>query len=128
MQRFTIAERLLAVALLPALALTARYLFGPTEQPLWLVFAVAVSLATPVLALLVAHSITAPTRRAAQAVSGLAAGGSREIAPARMARAEIVRLSAAIDDLLARTMARKRAESENTRLDEAERAARRANL
>jgi methyl-accepting chemotaxis protein len=128
MQRLTIAERLLVVALLPALGLLLRHLFGPPEQPVWLLFGVAISLVTPLLVIFVGLSITTPIRRATQAVNSLAGGGSREQSEAREARAEVVRLSAAVDRLLATTAGRRRSESENARLDEAERAARSANL
>jgi len=107
MQRLTIAERLLVVALLPALALLVRHLAGPPEEPVWLLFGAAVSILTPLLAILVGLSITTPIRRATQAINGLAASGSHEGPPEREARAELVRLSAAIDALLAAAAGRK---------------------
>jgi len=132
MQRFTITERLFVVALLPALALLVRQAFGPAEPPVWLLFEAAVSILTPVLAVFLGLSITTAIRRATVAVNGLAGSGAREAPKTqiekREARAETARLSAAIAALLAATAGRKRHESENTRLEEAERAARRANL
>jgi methyl-accepting chemotaxis protein len=128
MQRLTIAERLLVVALLPAVALLMRHLFGPPEEPLWLLFDAAISILTPLLAVFVGLSITTPIRRATQAINGLAGSGSRAGPPTREARAELVRLSAANATLLAATAGRKRAESERARLEQAEREARRTNL
>ena len=128
MQRLTISERLLAVALLPALALLARHAFGPPDNVVWTLFCVAVAALAPALTLLVALSITTQVRRATQAVAGLAGSGSREPSANREARSEIVRLAAAVGDMLASVTGRKRTESESTRLEEAERAARRANL
>ena len=44
MQRLTISERLLAVALLPALALLARHAFGPPDNVVWTLFCVAIAM------------------------------------------------------------------------------------
>ena len=128
MQRLTVSERLLVVALLPALGLLARHLFGPPDAPAWMLFCVAVSLLSPVLAVFVGLSISTPVRRATQAIAGLSASGSREAAEGREARSETVRLSTAVSEMVATTVARKRSLSDDERLDEAERAARRANL
>src|ERR1044072_2074175 len=95
MQRLTISERLLVVALLPALALLARHVFGPPDNVLWTLFCVAVPALSPVLTLPVSLSITTQVRRATQAMRGLAGGGSREASTDRQARSETVRLGAA---------------------------------
>src|SRR5581483_4472525 len=104
MRRLTLTERLLLVALLPALALLARQAFGPAEPPVWLLFEAAVSILTPVLAVLLGLAITTAIRRATQAVNGLAGSGARDAAQAHdaaHARAEEVRLSAAVSALIA---------------------------
>ncbi len=128
MQRLTISERLLAVALLPALALLARHLFGPPDNVVWALVSVAVAALAPALTLLVALSITTQVRRATQAVGGLSGGGSREPSADRKARSETARLAAAVNDMLAAVSTRKRTESQADRLEQAERAARRTNL
>jgi methyl-accepting chemotaxis protein len=130
MQRLTICERLFIVALLPVLVLLAQHVFGlpPDASPVWTFLSIAVSALSIGLTLFVGRSIAAPVRRATQAIGGLAGAGSRQSAHGREARAETVRLSAAIDGMIAATASRKRAEAQDARLDEAERAARRANL
>jgi methyl-accepting chemotaxis protein len=128
MQRLTVSERLLIVAILPALGLLARHLFGPPDAPVWMLFCVAVSLVAPVLAIFVGLSIATPVRRATQAIAALSGSGSREASEGREARSETVRLSTAVDEMVATTVARKRSQSDYERLDEAERAARSANL
>jgi len=65
-------------------------------------------------------------RRATQAVAGL--GGGSDVSANREARSETVRLAAAIAEMLGSVTGRKRTESEASRLDEAERTARRTNL
>ena len=128
MERLTISERLLAVALLPALALLARHACGPPDNVVWTLFCVAVAALAPALTLLVALSITTQVRRATQAVAGLGGGSSRDVSANREARSETVRLAAAIAEMLGSVTGRKRTESEASRLDEAERTARRINL
>ena len=128
MQRLTICERLLAVALLPAVALLARHVFGPPDHVVWMLFCVAIAALSPVLTLFVGLSITSQVRRATQAIRGLAGGRSRGTSEGGEARAETARLSDAIAEMVATTAGRKRAQSEDARLDEAERAARRTNL
>ena len=128
MQRLTISERLLAVALLPALALLARHAFGPPDNVVWTLFCVAVAALAPALTLLVSLSITTQVRRATQAVAGLAGRVSRDVSASREARSETVRLAAAVGEMLGSVAERKRTESEASRLDEAERTARRTNL
>ena len=128
MQRLTVSERLLAVALLPTLGLLVRHLFGPPDEPAWMLFCVAVSLASPVLAIFAGLSIATPVRRATQAIAGLSGTGSREPSEGREARSETVRLSTAVSEMVATAMARKRSQFDVEHLDEAERAARRANL
>ena len=64
MQRLTVPERLLVVALVPALALLARETLGPSGQTasFWSVFSIGIALLSIGLALFVARSLTLPIR------------------------------------------------------------------
>src|SRR5258708_35866487 len=99
MQHLTISERLLIVALLPALALLIRHAFGPADDVIWTMVFGAVTILSPVLALLVSRSITAQIRRATQAIRGLRGGAARHAAGTPEPRAETARLSAAIGEV-----------------------------
>src|SRR5437016_6334908 len=75
MQRLTVPERLLVVALLPALALLAREFFGSVAQAafFWPLFSAAIAVSSIGLALLVARSLALPIRQATEAVEPLIA-------------------------------------------------------
>ena len=126
MQRLTVRERLLVVALAPALALLVRESFGPSAQSvsLWPVFSCAVAALSIGLAWLVGRSIALPIRQATDALEPLIKTG----ADRGSVRGEIARFGAAIAELIAAANGRERADAENGKLDRAERAARRANL
>ena len=78
MQRLTVPERLLVVALLPALALLARESFGPggsgQSGSWWAAFSFAVPALSIALALWVARSLTLPIRQAVDALSANVVG------------------------------------------------------
>ena len=126
MQRLTIPERLLVVALLPTLALLARDSFGPagTGQAAWFwtVVNVAIAALSIALALLFARSLVLPIRQATDALNSLIA------TPAQRPRGEIARLKAAVSELVEGAAGRARHQVELEKLDQAERAVRRANL
>ena len=125
MQRLTVPERLLVVALLPALTLLARQSLGLSGQTsFWPIFSAAVAASSIGLALLVARSLTLPIRQATNALDPLIKAGTDQPDP----RGEIARLGAAVSKLVAAAAARERADGKNEKLDRAERAARRANL
>jgi methyl-accepting chemotaxis protein len=127
MQRLTIPERLLVVALLPALALLARESFGSSGQTVsfWPIFSIAAAALSIVLALLVARSLALPIRQATDALDPLVGAGQ----PRRPnVRGEIAHLSSVVDALAKAAAGRARQEVEQGKLDQAERAARRANL
>lgn len=130
MERLTVPERLLVVALVPALALLARESFGPTgagqAASLWLVFSIAVSAASVGLALVVARSMAGPIREATNALDPLAGGASQ--AADWKVRGEIARLRVVVAALAETATGRTRQNAEHGRLDRAERAVRRANL
>lgn len=126
MQRLTVPERLLVVALLPVLALLARDSLGGQTDPLWTIASIATSALSIGIALLVARSMALPIRQAADALDALVGEAAH---PAKQkVRGEIARLSAIVHALAeaANTLARR--EADQDKLDDAERAARRANL
>ncbi len=129
MQRLTVPERLLVVALLPALALLAREFFGPSNHTasFWPVFSVAIALTSIGLAILVARSLAVPIRQATDALQPLS-GVAENAADQPKPRSEIAHLRAVIDGIVAAAASRKRTEAEHERLDRAEQGARRANL
>src|SRR6185503_16278354 len=102
MQRLTVPERLLVVALVPALALLARETFGPLGQTasLWSIFSIAIALLSIGLALFVARSLTLPIREATVALDPLIAAGTGPPADQLQPRGEIARLGAAIGELV----------------------------
>src|SRR5687767_4171406 len=125
MQRLTVYERLLVVALLPALALLARDSFGPGGAgSLWTLVCIAISATSVGLALFVGRSLALPIRRAADALEPLAGG----VAQQQDARSEIARLCAVVHALPEAAIERARREADQDKLDDAERGARHANL
>ncbi|TMJ02366.1 MAG: hypothetical protein E6G97_12850 [Alphaproteobacteria bacterium] len=126
MQRLTVPERLLVVALLPALALLVRESFGPSSSAAshWPVFSIAVAALSIGLALLVGRSLALPIRQATAALALPLAAGSSGGTP----RSEIARLRAVIAKTIGAVADRERADTEDENLGRAERAARRANL
>ncbi|MEA2872689.1 MAG: hypothetical protein QOH67_2665 [Hyphomicrobiales bacterium] len=126
MRRLTVSERLLVVALLPALALLARDSFGAQAGSLWTTVSIAISALSIGLALLVARSLALPVRQAADALEPLV-GETGQIA-AQKPRSEIARLSAIVHSLTEAATGRALREAHEARLEDAERAARRANL
>jgi methyl-accepting chemotaxis protein len=126
MQRLTVSERLLVVALLPALALLVRDSFGGQAGSLWAIVSIAISALSIGLALLVARSLALPIRQAADALEPLV-GETGQIAGQKV-RGEIARLSAVVHSLTEAATGRARREADEARLDDAERAARHANL
>ena len=126
MQRLTVSERLLVVALVPALALLAHQVLGPGLAggfSLWTVVSLAIPIVSIVLALWVARSMALPIRQAVEAIGPLAGATNSETI-----RCEIARLSTVVRELTETTHDHEREDGENEKLDRAERAARRANL
>jgi len=130
MQRLTVPERLLVVALVPALALLARETLGPSGQTasFWSIFSIGIALLSIGLALFVARSLSLPIREATEGLDPLIGAGTDQPADKLQPRGEIARLGAAIGKLVAAATGRQRESAENETLDRAERAARRANL
>jgi methyl-accepting chemotaxis protein len=129
MRGLTVSERVLVVALLPALALLAREVFGSPAQnasALWTAFSLGVPAISIALALFVARSMVLPIRRAIEAIDTLAEHADE--AQRRPARDEIRLLSLVAGELTAAAAARTREAAELQKLGQAERAARRANL
>jgi methyl-accepting chemotaxis protein len=127
MQRLTVTERLLLVALLPALGLLARESFGPAGLALsfWPVFSILTATLSLGLAMLVARSVARPLRKAIDGLGPLAAG---EGDPAKHARSETASLTALAHLATEAACGRARLAADQDRLDRAERGARRANL
>jgi methyl-accepting chemotaxis protein len=129
MRRLTVSERLLAVALTPALALLAREVFAPSAgdpSSLWTAFSLAVPAFSIALALFVARSIALPIRHATEAIDTLVAPADRgQRGPDRN---EIRRLSTVTGELVEAAAERAREAVEQEKLGQAERTARRANL
>jgi methyl-accepting chemotaxis protein len=127
MQRLTVAERLLVVALLPALALLARESFGPggsgQSASWWTAFSFGVPALSIALALWVARSLTLPIRQAVDALSANVVGK-----PEKQPRSETACLTAVVGEMAEMEAGRARQDAEHEKLDRAERAARRANL
>jgi methyl-accepting chemotaxis protein len=123
MRRLTVSERLLVVALLPALALLARDSLGAQAGSVWALVSIAISVLSIGLALLVARSMALPIRQAADALEPL-------IEPAERphVRGEVARLGAIVHALTEAASARARREADEAKLDDAERTARHANL
>jgi methyl-accepting chemotaxis protein len=115
MQRLTVSERVLVVALLPTLGLLARDAFAPA-------ISIVVAATSIALALLVAHSLAKPVREAAETLNSLL--DTR----AQGSRGEIAELSAAVAAIAAAATARARQVGAQGKLDHAERVVRRANL
>ena len=115
MQRLTVSERLLVVVLVPTLGLLSRGYFGPAVS-------IAVVALSGALALVVARSLTKPIREAAETLSSFAD------VPVDRRRGELMRLSAAVAAIAAARNSRARQEIAHGKLDQAERAVRRANL
>jgi methyl-accepting chemotaxis protein len=115
MQRLTVFERLLLVALAPAVVVLW----------LWPALGVAVAAIGVVVAVPVARSIAGPVRQVAGTIAGLAAGSADT---ADVPHGEIEQLSVAAERLAAAVAARERDGSARAALDRAERSARRTNL
>src|SRR5215213_102290 len=115
MQRLTVSERVLVVALLPTLGLLARDAFGPS-------IGIVVAATSIALALLVAHSLAKPLRQATETLNFLLD------TPAQGPRGEIAGLSAAVSAIAAAATGRARQVGAQGKLDHAERVVRRANL
>ena len=130
MQRLTVPERLLVVALLPALGLLAREFFGSVAQAafFWPLFSAAIAVSSVGLALLVARSLALPIRQATEAVEPLIAAELNKSPDEPQPRCETARLDAAMAKLAEAAARRQRADAEQGKLDRAERAARRTNL
>jgi methyl-accepting chemotaxis protein len=134
MQRLTVSERLLVIALAPTLVLLLLLLRGAAAplapaDTVWLepAFGVAVIALAAALALLVAHSIARPLRHASDRIEALVVDGEGTEALSAP-RSEIARLDLATVRVAAAAQARARDGSAHAALDRAERGARRKNL
>src|SRR5690242_20824245 len=127
MQRLTVSERLLLVALLPALGLLARESFGPAAPgaSFWPVFSIVIAALALGLALLVARSLALPVRKAIEDIGPLAAGEGDSAERARSETASLMAIAHRASDAAS---GRARVTADQERLDRAERDARRANL
>src|SRR4029077_10839465 len=98
MQHLTVSERLLVVALLPALALLARESFGPGSSgqsaAWWAAFSFAVPALSIALALWVARSVTLPIRQAVEALGANVVGK-----PEKQPRSETACLTAVVGEM-----------------------------
>ena len=127
MQRLTVSERLLVVALVPWLLVLARSMLAPTTGVASLSVDI-VALAVCILpALMVARSLAQPVRAASDAIDG-AIGEEIDTPAAPRRRNELARLSASIERLTGLTGKREAQGRDRAALDAAERIARRANL
>jgi methyl-accepting chemotaxis protein len=128
MRALTVSERLLVVALLPALALLGREVFGPGQgaSPLWTALSLGVPAISIALALFVARSIAQPVRQATEAIGTLVERA--DPTERQPSRDEIQCLSAVTGELIEAAVARARGADEHDKLAQAERASRRANL
>ncbi|MEJ0076080.1 MAG: methyl-accepting chemotaxis protein [Alphaproteobacteria bacterium] len=126
MQRLTVSERLLIVALVPVLGLLARESFGPgsASGSLWPLFSAAIAALCLGLALLTARSLANPLRKAIDELAPLAAKDGA----AAHARGETAHLLALAHDVSAEASKRAHREADQEKLDRAERGARHANL
>src|SRR5262245_18504186 len=124
MQRLSITERLLIVALVPVLGLMARESFGPGSPAgsLWPLFRAALAAFCLGLALLTARSLADPLRNAIGELTPLAAKQDT----AAHARGETARLIALAGEVSQEASARARREADQEKLDRAERGARHA--
>jgi methyl-accepting chemotaxis protein len=118
MQRLTVLERVVLVALAPALVVV------------WLspALGLAVCAAAIVAAALVARSVAGPVRRVADTLAGLREGRAGDARAGNVPRSETEMLSAVAEHFADAVTARDCAGSAHAALDRAERAGRRANL
>lgn len=127
MRHLTISERLLVVAMLPALALLAREAFGAPavggSSSLWTAFCLGFPVIAIAFALYVARSIVTPVREATGTIAALTNERSTETT-----RDELSHLCAVADALSASAGETARETAEHDELARAEQAARRANL
>jgi methyl-accepting chemotaxis protein len=137
MRQFTIAERLIAAALLPLAALLVVYFLVPALAPIlgsvvapyvqFTVAAIVISSAVTAV-MVIARSIVQPLVDAADSVDAMACAEFGSAPPVQSSRSELAHLGDAVDRLAAVLGERQRREIVHSDLDRTWQASRRVNL